>query len=176
MLTSVDWHTLFVPSHSVVELIIRGSLMYLLLIAAMRILRRNAGALGTADLLVVVLVADAAQNGMAGEYRSITEGAVLVATLFAWNHLLDWLSFRSLRMRRLLSAEPLQLIARGAICWEHLRKELMSEDELREQLRQQGVDDVADVRACFLESDGHISVIKYRGDDGNAASPRHAPA
>jgi hypothetical protein len=43
----------------------------------MRLLRRNAGSLGTADLIVVVLVADAAQNGMAGEYKPITEGIVI---------------------------------------------------------------------------------------------------
>jgi hypothetical protein len=33
-----------------------------------------------ADILIMVIIADAAQNGMAGEYRSVSEGAILVAT------------------------------------------------------------------------------------------------
>ena len=87
----VDWHNLLVPTVSLLELVLRGSAVYLGILVLMRVLRREAGALSTADLLVVVLVADAAQNAMASEYHSITEGAVLVATIFGWNYLLDWL-------------------------------------------------------------------------------------
>ena len=88
-LPSPDWRQMFVPSVSPLELVIRGSIMYLAILAAMRIFRRQAGSLNTADLLVVVLVADAAQNGMASEYKSVTDGLVLVGTIYAWNYLLD---------------------------------------------------------------------------------------
>ena len=56
---------------------------FLLILAGFRIFRRDAGSLSVSDLLVVVLIADAAQNGMAGEYRSLTEGAIVVGTIFA---------------------------------------------------------------------------------------------
>ena len=75
-LPPVDWHKMFVPSVSLLELVLRGSIMYLAILAAMRIFRRQAGSLTTADLLVGVVVADAAQNGMASEYYSVTEGLV----------------------------------------------------------------------------------------------------
>jgi len=61
-ITAIDWHALFVPTVSLLELVLRGSVMYLAVFAAMRVFRRESGALSTADLLVVVLVADAAQN------------------------------------------------------------------------------------------------------------------
>lgn len=102
-ITAVDWHALFVPTVSLLELILRGSVMYLAVFAAMRVFRRESGALSTADLLVVVLVADAAQNAMASEYHSLTEGAVLVATIFAWNYGLDWLGFHFPGVHRLLN-------------------------------------------------------------------------
>jgi len=35
---------------------------------------------------VVVLIADAAQNAMASEYKSITEGAVLIGTIASWDY------------------------------------------------------------------------------------------
>jgi uncharacterized membrane protein YcaP (DUF421 family) len=62
---SVDWNAIFVPAIGLAEIIIRGSLMYLGLFAIMRFMaRRQAGHFGPADLLVIVLIADAAQNGL----------------------------------------------------------------------------------------------------------------
>src|SRR6187455_3289711 len=93
-LGSIDWSAIFVPSGNPLELVLRASVMYLLILAGFRVFRRDAGSLSVSDLLVVVLIADAAQNGMAGEYKSLTEGAIVVATIFAWNYLLDWLAYR----------------------------------------------------------------------------------
>src|SRR3546814_5478609 len=62
------------------ELIVRGSAMYWFILILLRMAgRRDVGSLGVADMLVLVLIADAAQNGMAGQYQSITDGAILVA-------------------------------------------------------------------------------------------------
>jgi uncharacterized membrane protein YcaP (DUF421 family) len=157
---SVDWHTLFVPSVSLLELFIRGSIMYVLILAAMRIFRREAGALSIPDLLVVVLVADAAQNAMAAEYHSVTEGALLVATIFAWNYVLDWLSFRSRLVYRLLHPAPLPLVQDGKVQRRNLKAELLTMDDLQAQLRQHGIENVEQVKLCCLETDGHLSVIK----------------
>ena len=169
---SVDWHAIFVPSGSLLELVIRGSLMYLLILAAFRIFRRDAGSMAMADLLVVVLIADAAQNGMAGEYRSLTEGVALVATIFAWNYSLDWLAYRSRFMYWLLHPPPLLLVDRGRIQHRHMRAQLITRGDLSEQLREQGVEDVSAVKACWLESDGRLSVIKAE-EDGERPPPRN---
>jgi uncharacterized membrane protein YcaP (DUF421 family) len=167
-LPMIDWRGMFVPTGSVVELVVRGSLMYLLILAGFRMFRRDAGSLSVSDLLVVVLIADAAQNGMAGEYRSLTEGAVIVATIFAWNFMLDWLAYRSPVVYWLLHPPSLLLVRDGHILFRNLRSELITKDDLLQQLREQGVDDVGRVKKCFLESDGRMSVI--RADDGE--SPR----
>ena len=78
-MSSIDWHAMFVPTVSLLEIVLRGSAVYLSIVALMRLFRREAGTLSTTDLIVVVLVADAAQNAMAADYHSITEGLVLVA-------------------------------------------------------------------------------------------------
>jgi hypothetical protein len=66
---SIDWEALFVPQNSLLELLIRGTFVYLLLFVLLRvIIGRRVWALSMTDLLLVVLIADAAQNGMAGEY------------------------------------------------------------------------------------------------------------
>src|SRR5262245_66619458 len=91
----INWHEMLVPAANPVELVIRASVMYLLILADFRVFRRDAGSLSVSDLLVVVLIADAAQNGMAGGYRSLTEGVIVVGTILGWNYALDWLAFRS---------------------------------------------------------------------------------
>lgn len=132
---NIDWQSLLVPSVSLLELALRGSVMYLAILGALRLFRGEAGALGTADLLVIVLVADAAQNAMASQYGSITEGMVLVATIFAWNYLLDWLAFRQPWVHRLRHPAPLALIEDGHVRPRNLRSEMLTLADLKEQLR-----------------------------------------
>ena len=157
---TIDWGAMFVPTGSLLELVVRGSLMYLLILAGFRIFRRDAGSLSVSDLLVVVLIADAAQNGMAGEYKSVTEGVTVVATIFAWNYALDWLAYRSRFMYWLLHPPSLLLVRNGQIQHRNLRSQLITKEDLLEQLREQGVDDVGSVKKCFLEGDGRMSVIR----------------
>ena len=156
----VDWAQLFVPSGSLAELVIRGSIVYLVALSFLRILRRQGSGFNRADLLFITLIADASQNGMAGEYRSITEGLVLIGTIFGWNYLLDWLSYRSALIHRLLEPPPLLVVQHGKVLLRNLRSELISVDDLMEQLREQGVDDLAQVKRCYVEADGKLSVIR----------------
>jgi len=164
-ITEVDWQRLLVPTVSLLELVLRGSLMYLFVFVAMRVFRRESGALSTADLLVVVLVADAAQNAMASEYHSLPEGAVLVATIFCWNYALDWLGYRFPRVHRLLNPPPLLLIKDGRLQPRNLRAEMLTKADLAAHLREQGIEDFAEVSRCYLEGDGHLSVIKRSKDE-----------
>ena len=157
----INWHEVFVPTVGLLELVLRGSVIYLFILIALRLFRREAGALNTADLLVVVLVADAAQNAMASEYHSITEGVVLVATIFAWNYLLDWLGYQHPQVYRLLHPPPPLLAKDGRIQRHNLRAEMITRAELMGQLREQGIEDLGQVKRAYLEADGHLSVIKY---------------
>ena len=162
----VDWRAIFVPHISLLEVIIRGTLVYLGLFTFLRFFRRETGALGISDLLVVVLIADASQNAMAGEYGSITEGALLVFVIGCWDWLFDFVGFHFPRLRPLLRPPPLPLIVEGKLNKKNLRKEMITMDELMTQLRQQGLEHVADVKRCCMEGDGTITVIA-RDDDKN---------
>jgi uncharacterized membrane protein YcaP (DUF421 family) len=151
------------PSVPVAEIIIRGSLMYLGLFTLLRvILKRNAGSVGVADLLVVVLLADAAQNGMAGEYKSIFDGLLLVIVILFWTVTLDWLSYRFRFLHNLVSPTPLPLIRGGRLIPVNLRREFITREELMAELRGQGVGRIEDVALACLEGSGHISVVKRK--------------
>lgn len=147
------------PSQSLLEIFIRGSLVYFALFLLLRVLRRQSGDVGVADVLFIVLVADATQNAMAADYTSITEGLVLVGTLAFWDFALNWLGFHSAWAERILRPKPLLLVQNGRFIRHNMKKEMITETELCAKLREQGIDDPRDVEKCFLEGDGQISVI-----------------
>ncbi|HEX5594543.1 MAG TPA: YetF domain-containing protein [Micromonosporaceae bacterium] len=156
----IDWAALFAIRKAPLEIILRGSMIYLALYLMLRVLlKRETGTTGVTDLLVIVLIADAAQNGMADDYTTITEGLILVATIVGWAHLLDFLAYRFPWLSRLIQPRPLLLVEDGRIIRRHLRRELITEEELYSQLRQQGVDDVSQAHRVYMEADGQFSVI-----------------
>lgn len=109
------------------ELVLRGSAMYWFLFAIFRfVMRRDVGSIAIADVLLLVLIADASQNAMGGDYKTVTEGFVLVATLVGWNFLLDWASFRFAAVRRLVQPSPLVLVHCGRLLRHNLRREYVS--------------------------------------------------
>lgn len=161
---NLDWGEIFGLSVSPWELIIRGTAMYLFLFAVFRVvIRRRVGAVGMADVLILVIIADAAQNGMSGEYRSVTEGAILIGTIVAWNVLIDWLNFRVPALQNWLEPPPLLLVDNGRLNHRNLRHEFITEEELKSKLREKGVDDLRQVAKAYMESDGTISVIRGQG-------------
>jgi uncharacterized membrane protein YcaP (DUF421 family) len=159
-MSDVDWAGLFSFSVPVAEIAIRGTAMYWFLFVLFRfVVRRDAGGVGMADILVLVIVADAAQNGLAGEYRSITDGMLLVSVIVFWDYLVDWFAYRSGFLQRLLQARPLLLIKDGRLQHHNLRRHLLTREDVEEKLREQGVADLKKVRRAYLESDGKFSVI-----------------
>lgn len=144
------------------ELILRGTVMYWFLFLLFRfVLSRDAGSIGLADVLLVVVVADASQNAMAGEYKTVSEGVLLVVTIGAWNYFIDWMSFRYKWFSRFAERRAVPLIRHGAILRANLRREMVSDEELQSQLRLSGVEDASKVKHAMLEADGSVSVIPY---------------
>lgn len=165
-LLDIDWQALFIPEISLLEMFLRGTIIYLVLFVLFRVLKREGGEIGIADLLVVVLVADAAQNAMASVYNSVTEGLVLVTTILFWNFAIDWLGYRYPRFGNWIYPAPVTLVKNGRVIRRNMRREMLTDEELMSQLRQQGVENLADVKKAYLEGDGHMSVITFKSTKG----------
>lgn len=149
----------------VLELVLRGTLVYWLLFCLFRfVLRRDVGAVGIADVLLLVVIADAAQNAMSGGYQTFTEGAILVLTIAGWNWLLDALSYHFAIVRRFAMPGRLTLIRAGVPQRRNLRREYITLEELQEKLREQGIEKMSDVKVAYLEGDGQISVVRNSPD------------
>lgn len=170
------FNELFQSAVQPTELFIRGSLIYLGLVLTFRfLLRRDLGSLGMPDVLFIVLVADAAQNAMAGEYRSITDGLVLVGTLVFWNLALDWLAYVSPRLRRYIELPALPLIRNGKWVRQNLKRQWITTDEVMSKLRERGIVDIKQVRLATLEPDGELGVLRADDADVDAPTTKKAP-
>jgi uncharacterized membrane protein YcaP (DUF421 family) len=157
----MDWSRIFAVEMPLLELIVRGSVIYWFLLLVFRfILHRDSGNLGMADMLLIVIVADAAQNGMTGEYKSVTEGLVLLSTILGWNWLIDFLAFRFRSFSRLTEPPPVPVIRHGQFVHGNLRKERLRPEEVMGALREKGISHLREVRHAYLESSGAISVIR----------------
>jgi uncharacterized membrane protein YcaP (DUF421 family) len=158
--------TVFQLTAPIVELFIRGSVMFWFLVLVFRVvLRRDVGSMGITDFLFVVLLGDAAQNGMIGEATSATDAVVLISTLVFWNVLIDWATWRFAALEKLFSANRLCLVKDGRRNRRNMRREFISDAELMSKVREEGLEDLSRVKRMYLESDGEISLIRYPKDD-----------
>ena len=164
----VDWAQLFTPQKSILEAVVRGSVIYLVLFVVMRFLpRRTIGSMSASDILVIVLISETVSNALQGGAESVTEGLVLAATVFAWAHFIDFLDYRFPDWH-VASAKPIQVIRDGRIIFENLSRDQVTEEEVLSQLREHGIDSPRNVVSGHIEPDGHFSFI-VRG--GQARKP-----
>jgi uncharacterized membrane protein YcaP (DUF421 family) len=164
-----------VPDVSLFETIVRGIVTYFSIFILLRVvLRGRTSAVAMSDLLVLVLIADAAQNAMASEYHSVTNGIVLVATIVLCSFATDWVAFRVPTVRGFVHPDRKPLVVDGRVLRRTLAEELMTEEELMTQLRLNGVEDVEEVKAAYLEGNGEVSVINR--EPGVSRAKGSAPA
>ena len=123
-------------------------------------LRRQAGGIGTSDVLVIVLIAEVAGNGIAPNDESVVEGVLLVGTILFWSYVVEWLQYRFPAFERLVRQPKLKLIENGRMLRRNMRREFVTTEELMAQLREDGLEDCANVKAAYMEDDGSISIIE----------------
>jgi uncharacterized membrane protein YcaP (DUF421 family) len=142
------------------QIMVRASVVYIVVVLALRLTgRRTLGQRNAIDLVLILIVANAVQNAMIGSDTSLIGGLIAAATLFALDTVLDRIFGRSDRLSRFFSGGPVVLVNRGMMIDSNLRKEHISLDELEEALREHGIDDIGQVKLGILEMDGSLSIV-----------------
>lgn len=151
------WH-LDVP---VAEKIIRSILIYAFLVVALRLVgKRELGQANTLDLVVLLLVANAVQNGIIGNDISVTGAFIGAATLFVLNEALNRTTYALPWLSRALEGDPTVLIENGKPVRKALFSSGISLPELRAIARRQGFADLGEVHTAILETNGVVSMFK----------------
>ena len=161
-LLPADWLSLLTPGTPLLELVGRGTVLYFGILFMTRLMpRRTGGELAMMDLIFVLLIAEAAAHAM-GEYTSVADGVVMIATLMGWNYLINSLSYRVPFIERLVPPPPLQVIRDGELLRRNTRREFLTEEELISRLRQEGISDGKEVKSAHVEGNGKISVVSKK--------------
>ena len=144
------------------NIFIRGVLLYLVLIAGMRFLgKRQLGQLEPSEVAVTMLVADLASIPMQDQNIPISAGLIPIVAVIGTELLLSFLSMRSVKLRKLLCGKPVILIENGKFLQDNIRKNRVTLDELISQLREKDVLDPSAVQYAILETGGNLSVFPY---------------
>lgn len=152
------------PQIPVLEKIVRPLVVYLFLLIAFRVFgKRELGQLTPFDLIVLLTISNVVQNAMIGNDNSLSGGLIGATTILVANLVLAYLTFRSRRLERLVEGAPTVLIQDGKILQENLKKELVTEEELRRALRRNEIDPDTDLpllKRVDLDADGEITIVR----------------
>ena len=162
---------------------VRTTVIYLVLIAAVRLMgKRQLGQLEASEFVVTMLAANLAALPIEDPEFSMAEGICAIVTLLILERILSVAAMRSLWFRKVLCGKPVILIENGKILLANLRRTRVHLDELTEHLRQKDVLDLNSVQFAILETDGNLSVFPYPGERpasareaGIKARPQHLP-
>jgi uncharacterized membrane protein YcaP (DUF421 family) len=145
-------------------IVLRTVVVYLVILVALRLAgKRELGQMTPFDLVVLLVLANAVQNAMVGPDTSLNGGILAALTLLILNRAVDRLGLRSRRAEVTLQGHPTLLVHDGHFIEENLQAEGVAEEEVRQALREHGIDDLGTVKLAVLEVDGTISVIPAGG-------------
>ena len=145
--------------------VLRACAIYVLVMVLVRVSgKRAVGQFTPFDLVLLILIGNAVQNGINGGDNSLTGAAIMATTLIALNYGVAFVTSRSRKMEKFVEGEPVVLARNGKLFDGVLRRELVSSEDFRESLRMNGVEDVSEVELALLETNGSISVVKKRRD------------
>lgn len=158
------------PAVSVLELVVRGIVVYVALLLALRIFgKREVGQFTIYDLVFVLLVANALQPAMTGPDTSLVGGLVLIAALVIANAVVARLD-QVPAVHRLFTPAPAVIIKDGDYVAGEMKREGVTEDEIEMAIREHGLTGAKDVKLAVLEADGTISVVPK---DSILQRPKH---
>ena len=150
--------------NSYLDIILRSAAVYLFMVVALRVFgKKELSQLNTADVILILLISNAVQNAMVGNNTNLWGGLAAATVLFAINFTLKKLMYRYKSFGAFLQEKPEILIHNGILEFKTLSKLNISNDELKEAMREHGVEHFVDVKLAMLEIDGNISIISGEG-------------
>src|SRR3954447_9558643 len=143
------------------DIALRALFLYAFVVFVMRVLgRRELSSLSAVDLVLLIVLGDAIQQGLTQDDYSVTGAVIAVSTIAAIQVASSYLSFRSRRARKVIEGEPIVVIQDGKVLETNLKRERLTEDEVAEELRMQQIGSFDEVQWGILETNGQISFVK----------------
>ena len=147
------------------DLVLRAIFLFFFVFVLTRLIgRRDLSSLEPFDLILLIVLGDAIQQGLTQDDYSVTGAVLVIGTLALLQVFTSFVSFRFPRLRPVLDGEPVIVIEDGKPMEKNLRRERVTVEELAAQARTQQIESLNDVKWAVLETSGQITFIKKGGD------------
>jgi uncharacterized membrane protein YcaP (DUF421 family) len=163
---------MFHLSLPVLEKILRPMIVYLCLVGFLRLFgKRELAQLNPFDLVVLLSLSNTVQNAMIGDDNSVSGGVIGAFSLLAINWLVTLVLFKAPKLEKAVEGTETVLIRRGKVDWEAMKKEALTELELKSVIHKQGLEDFSEVEKCVLEPNGafYVEAMRPSSEDAQRA-------
>jgi len=143
------------------DIVLRGIVVFVFLFVLVRVMgRRELSSLEPFDLILLIILGDAVQQGLTQDDYSLTGAMLAVGTIAILQIATSWLNFRVPRLRPILDGEPIVIVQDGKPIERNLKRERLTGDDLAEAARKEGIATLDEVAWAVMETSGSISFIK----------------
>jgi uncharacterized membrane protein YcaP (DUF421 family) len=144
-----------------VDLVLRAIVVFAFVLLLTRVIgKRELGSLQPIDLILLIVLGDALQQGLTQDDYSLTGALLVVSTLAVLQVFVSWFAFRFPWSRPVLEGDPIIVIHNGEVIERNLKRERLTIEDIAEEARKQQIAHLSDVKFAVLESSGTISFIK----------------
>ncbi|MDQ3877587.1 MAG: DUF421 domain-containing protein [Actinomycetota bacterium] len=142
------------------ETVLRAAIMFGFIWLIMRVIgRKELAGMSSFELVLLVVMGDLVQQGVTQQDTSVTAAVLAVTTMALIIVATSFVSFKFPKLSPVIEGSPAVIVHKGRLQRETLRIERLTEDEVREAAREQGIADLNDVAIGILESDGAFSFV-----------------
>ena len=113
-------------------------------------------AFDAALLIILASVLARAINGSAAFFPTLGGSAIIVGL----HRLMAFASYKSDGFRRLIKGQPSELVRNGEFIERNMSRDHVAEEDIREDLRLDGDEELAKIKVARLECSGDISFIR----------------
>lgn len=143
------------------DAVLRGAAIYLFLLLIFRIAgKRSLSQITTFDFVLLLIIAEATQQGLLGNDFSVTNAVLVIVTLVGLDIGLSLWKERSKTMEQLIDGVPLVILEEGRPLKDRMSKARVDEGDILTAARElQGLERLDQIKYAVLERSGGISVI-----------------
>ncbi len=147
------------------EIAVRTAIIYAYTLLLLRWLgSRTVGQLSTVEFLLVIALGSAVGDAMFYPDVPLLQAMLVVTVVVVANKLLDLSISKSRHAERLLDGKPREAVRDGVVARRFIDENWMSLYELFQELREEGIEHLGEVRRAYIEKDGRVTVFRHKGD------------
>jgi uncharacterized membrane protein YcaP (DUF421 family) len=148
------------------DIVFRGIFVFFFLYVLMRMMgRRELSSLEPFDLILLIVLGDAVQQGLTQDDYSLTGAFLAIGTIAILQLAVSYANFRFPKLRPVLDGEPIVVVQDGKPIERNMRRERVTIEDLAAAARQQNIAKLDDVQWAVMETSGAISFIKKPGSE-----------